>query len=65
MVLDDYQGVCMNNITDIQAAAIAMITFVVIYSLLAWREDRMNKKTDEAWRAGYEQGMKVVNRNVR
>jgi uncharacterized membrane protein len=65
LVLDDYQGVCMNNITDIQAAAIAMITFVVIYSLLAWREDRMNKKTDEAWRAGYEQGMKVVNRNVR
>jgi uncharacterized membrane protein len=55
----------MSNITDIQAAAIAMITFVVIYSLLAWREDRMNKKTDEAWRAGYEQGMKVVQRNVR
>ena len=55
----------MNNITDIQVAAIAMISFVVIYSFLAWREDRMNKKTDEAWRAGYEQGMKVVKRNVR
>jgi uncharacterized membrane protein len=55
----------MSNLTDIQAAAIAMITFVIIYSLLAWREDRMNKKTDAAWRAGYEQGMKVVQRNVR
>jgi uncharacterized membrane protein len=55
----------MSNITDIQAAAIAMITFVVVYSLLAWREDRINKKTDEAWRAGYEQGMKVVKHNVR
>ena len=55
----------MNNITDIQVAAIAMISFVVIYSFLAWREDRLNKKTDEAWRAGYEQGMKVVQRNVR
>jgi len=55
----------MNNITDIQVAAIAMISFVVIYSFLAWREDRMNKKTDEAWRAGYEQGMRVVQKNVR
>jgi preprotein translocase subunit YajC len=55
----------MSNITDIQAAAIAMIAFVVIYSFLAWREDRMNKKTDEAWRAGYEQGLKVVQKNVR
>jgi uncharacterized membrane protein len=55
----------MSNITDIQAAAIAMITFVVVYSLLAWREDRINKKTDAAWRAGYEQGMKVVKHNVR
>jgi len=55
----------MQNITDIQAAGIAMIAFVVIYSFLAWREDRMNKKTDAAWRAGYEQGMKVVKHNVR
>jgi preprotein translocase subunit YajC len=55
----------MSNITDIQAAAIAMIAFVVIYSFLAWREERMNKKTDEAWRAGYEQGLKVVQKNVR
>jgi uncharacterized membrane protein len=55
----------MENITDIQAAGIAMITFVAIYSFLAWREDRINKKTDEAWRAGYEQGMRVVQKNVR
>jgi len=55
----------MENITDIQAAGIAMITFVVVYSLLAWREDRINKKTDEAWRAGYEQGMKVVKHHVK
>jgi hypothetical protein len=55
----------MSNLTDIQAASIAMITFVVVYSFLAWREDRINKKTDEAWRAGYEQGTKVVSRNVR
>ena len=55
----------MNNITDIQAAALAMIAFVVTYSFFAWREDRLNKKLDEAWRAGYEQGMKVVKHNVR
>lgn len=55
----------MENITDIQAAAIAMISFVVVYSFFAWREDRLNKKMDEAWRAGYEQGMKVVKTNVR
>jgi uncharacterized membrane protein len=55
----------MENITDIQAAGIAMITFVVVYSLLAWREDRINRKTDEAWRAGYEQGSKVVKHHVK
>lgn len=55
----------MKNITDIQVAAIAMITFVVVYSFLAWREDRINKKMDEAWHAGYEQGMKVVKHHVR
>lgn len=55
----------MENITDIQAAAISMIAFVVVYSFFAWREDRLNKKMDEAWRAGYEQGMKVVKTNVR
>jgi preprotein translocase subunit YajC len=55
----------MENITDTQVVALAMITFVVAYGFLAWREDRMNKKTDEAWLAGYEQGMKVVRSNVR
>lgn len=55
----------MQNITDIQAASICMIAFVVVYSFLAWREERQNKKTDEAWRAGYEQGMRVVQKNVR
>lgn len=55
----------MSNITDIQGAALAMIAFVVVYSFFAWREDRLNRKMDEAWRAGYEQGLKVVQRNVR
>ena len=55
----------MKNITDIQAAAISMIAFVVVYSFFAWREDRLNKKMDEAWRAGYEQGMKVINHQVK
>lgn len=55
----------MSNLSDIQAAAISMIAFVVVYSFFAWREDRLNKKMDEAWRAGYEQGMKVVKTNVR
>lgn len=55
----------MSNITDTQAVAISMIAFVITYLFFAWREDRMNKKMDEAWRAGYEQGMKVVQRNVR
>lgn len=55
----------MSNLSDIQAAALSMIAFVATYLFFAWREDRINKKTDEAWRAGYEQGMKVVQRNVR
>ena len=55
----------MENITDTQAVALAMMAFVATYLFFAWREDRINKKTDEAWRAGYEQGMKVVQRNVR
>ena len=55
----------MSNITDTQAVAIAMISFVITYLFFAWREDCMNKKMDAAWRAGYEQGMKVVQRNVR
>lgn len=55
----------MSNITDTQAVAIIIFGTFALWSFLAWREDRMNKKTDEAWRAGYEQGMKVVQRNVR
>ena len=55
----------MENITDTQAVALAMIAFAATYLFFAWREDRMNKKTDAAWRAGYEQGQKVIKHNVR
>lgn len=55
----------MENITDTQAVAICMIAFAAVYCFFAWREDRMNKKMDEAWRAGYEQGQKVVKHHVR
>lgn len=55
----------MSNITDIQALALSMIAFAAVYCFFAWREEVMNKKTDAAWRAGYEQGMKVVQKNVR
>ena len=55
----------MSNITDTQAVALAMMAFVVTYLFFAWREDRRNRLWDEAWRAGYEQGMKVVKHNVR
>jgi hypothetical protein len=55
----------MENITDTQVVALAMISFVVAYAFMAWREDRKNRLWDEAWRAGYEQGMKVIRTNVR
>jgi hypothetical protein len=55
----------MSNITDGQVLAIAMIAFALTFIIGAWREDRRNRLWDEAWRAGYEQGMKVVKHNVR
>jgi hypothetical protein len=55
----------MENITDQMAVAIVIFGGLGAMALAAWREDRINKKTDEAWRAGYEQGMKVVQKNVR
>ena len=50
----------MEKITDAQAVAIAMITFVIVYIFLAWREERINKRCDEAWKAGYEMGQSVT-----
>jgi hypothetical protein len=41
-----------------------LLGFIAFYSFMAWREDRINQLTDAAWRAGYEQGMKV-SRSVR
>ena len=55
----------MQNITDQQAVAIIIFGTFALWSFLAWREDRINKKMDEAWRAGYEQGQKVVKHHVR
>ena len=55
----------MENITDGQVLAIAMIAFALTFIIGAWREDRKNRLWDEAWRAGYEQGMKVIKHNVR
>jgi preprotein translocase subunit YajC len=55
----------MENITDTQAVAIIIFGTFALWAFMAWREDRINKKTDEAWLAGYEQGTKVVRSNVR
>jgi hypothetical protein len=55
----------MENITDTQAVAIIIFGTFALWAFMAWREDRINQKTDEAWRAGYEQGMKVTKQNVR
>jgi preprotein translocase subunit YajC len=55
----------MENITDTQAVAIVIFGTFAFWLFMAWREDRINKKTDEAWLAGYEQGTKVVRSNVR
>jgi hypothetical protein len=55
----------MENITDTQAVAIIIFGTFALWGFMAWREDRINKKTDEAWRAGYEQGVKMAKQNVR
>jgi preprotein translocase subunit YajC len=55
----------MENITDTQAVAIIIFGTFALWAFMAWREDRINKKTDEAWLAGYEQGTKVVRSNDR
>jgi hypothetical protein len=55
----------MENISDQLALAIVIFGGFSFMLLMAYLDDRKNRKWDDAWRAGYEQGMKVVNRNVR
>jgi preprotein translocase subunit YajC len=55
----------MSNISDQMAVAIVIFSTFGVFLFMAWREDRKNRLWDEAWRAGYEQGMKVVRSNVR
>ena len=55
----------MENISDQMALTIIIVGGFSFMFFMIWLDDRKNRKWDEAWRAGYEQGMKVVNRNVR
>ena len=55
----------MKNISDQMAVVIVIFGGIGVMALIAWLDDRKNKMLDEYWRAGYEQGMKVVKRNVR
>ena len=55
----------MNNISDQMAVAIVIFSGIGVMALVAWLDDRKNRILDAHWRAGYEQGMKVVKRNVR
>jgi hypothetical protein len=55
----------MNEITDQMAVAIIIFGGFAIMALAAYLDDRKNRKWDEAWRAGYEQGQKVVKHHVR
>jgi hypothetical protein len=55
----------MSNISDQMAVAIVIFGTLGGMAFMAYLEDRKNKLWDEAWRAGYEQGMKVVRSNVR
>ena len=55
----------MKNISDQMAVAIVIFGGMGVMALVAWLDDRKNKMLDEYRRAGYEQGMKVVKRNVR
>ena len=55
----------MSNISDQMAVAIVIFTTFAVFLFMAWLEERRNKLWDEAWRAGYEQGMKVIRSNVR
>jgi preprotein translocase subunit YajC len=54
----------MSNISDQMAVAIVIFSTFAVFLFMAWREERRNKLWDEAWRAGYEQGMKVIRSNV-
>jgi len=51
-------------VNDYMFLLLPFLSFIAFYSFMAWREDRINRLTDAAWRAGYEQGMKV-SRSVR
>lgn len=55
----------MSNISDQMAVAIVIFAGLGSMAFMAFLEDRKNRLWDEAWRAGYEQGMKVVRSNVR
>ena len=55
----------MSGLSDQMAVAIVIFGAMGVMALVAWLDDRKNKMLDEYWRAGYEQGMKVVQRNVR
>ena len=55
----------MENITDQQAVAIVIFGTFAIWSFLAWREERINKRCDEAWKAGYEMGLSVTKATYR
>ena len=52
----------MSAVEMIWIAMAGGFTFMVIAEFI---QSRIDNKTDAAWRAGYEQGMKVVQRNVR
>ena len=55
----------MSNISDQMAVAIVIFSGLGSMAFMAFLEDRKNRLWDKAWRAGYEQGMKVVRSNVR
>jgi len=52
----------MSAVEMIWVAMAGGFTFMVIAEFI---QSRIDNKTDEAWRAGYEQGMRVVQKNVR
>ena len=55
----------MSGLSDQMAVAIVIFGALGVMALIAWLDDRKNRILDAHWRAGYEQGMKVVKRNVR
>ena len=60
-----YAGERMSGLSDQMAVAIVIFGALGVMALVAWLDDRKNRILDAHWRAGYEQGMKVVKRHVR